>query len=199
MSLLFGRIVSAIGLAAVVVGGVALPGSAAQGKPSASTIAGKGSLGMSVEQRVAAKKAAMAEATRSVSALSSFTATYRSVGSGYVMCLDVGSYATGSPMVIAPCHYRTSQRYFYWDVDGSLTATGDYSKCLDVQTYNDGQSVFLHPCHGGASQSWSIGTNRIYNVGSSYSKCLDLGSYANGSPVVLYRCYEANSQKWSAA
>ncbi|GLZ38951.1 RICIN domain-containing protein [Actinokineospora sp. NBRC 105648] len=128
---------------------------------------------------------------------------FKSAGSGFSQCMDLGSYATYTQVTLYPCNMYASSQKIY-ESGGVLTSVGSgYTKCFDVGSYVANTPVTLYPCNGSISQKWGkrgIYNDQIYSIGAGASPwmCMDLGSYATYTPVKLYPCSNVESQSWSA-
>ncbi|WP_439659701.1 RICIN domain-containing protein [Lentzea sp. HUAS TT2] len=116
-------------------------------------------------------------------------------GSG--TCLDLTSYATGTPVTLWPCTGAASQ--FWVRSDDNLTIRNLVSgMCMDVSSYNTGAVVHMRPCHGGTSQQWQEWINDTISPQGRGDMCMDLKSYADRTPVTLAPCRDFwLSQKWT--
>jgi hypothetical protein len=133
-------------------------------------------------------------------------------GASSFLCWDLGSYADGTPLVIAPCHGDATYFSQQWTMvqpglgDGFyIRSTGSGNKCLDVGSYEKGAIVGLFSCNYNMSywsQRWTYqlinGRMRFMNWGAGL--CMDLGSNAAGTRVGLYECHSETwytSQQWT--
>ncbi|MEU7900777.1 ricin-type beta-trefoil lectin domain protein [Nonomuraea sp. NPDC049152] len=114
-----------------------------------------------------------------------------SVASG--RCLDVSSYANGTPIILWDCHGRDSQQ-FRRVTDGTIRSIAG-NRCLDVSSYAAGTPVVLWDCHGRASQRWEWWDGVLRST--TGARCLDVRSYAAGTQLILADCLGQPSQQFS--
>ncbi|MGM1064886.1 RICIN domain-containing protein [Saccharothrix sp. Mg75] len=113
-------------------------------------------------------------------------------------CLDVTSYAGGTPATLYGCYGGVSQTWVRED-NGTISNLGSgRAMCLDVSSYADNSPVHLYPCYNAASQQWTVtASNKVRNVGGGGGICLDVQSYADYSPALIFPCQVTQSQVWS--
>ncbi|GAB3952163.1 hypothetical protein GCM10029976_089880 [Kribbella albertanoniae] len=123
-----------------------------------------------------------------------FAFLYMNQGSGNG-CLDLGSYANGSPVFLARCNGTVlSQKWTLLD-NGLLRNKGAGNGCLDLTSYQNGGQAVLTTCDGRLSQQWveeQLPNGPIVllrSVGSG-DGCLQFASYADRTPATLTRCAE---------
>ncbi|MCE7008183.1 RICIN domain-containing protein [Kibdelosporangium philippinense] len=118
----------------------------------------------------------------------------RNIGSGNG-CMDLQSYASGTPVTLYRCNSSTESQRFDIKGDGTIHSfhTGF---CMDISSYTAGAVVHMKPCHHGTSQQWNNWGDTIYSWGNP-ALCMDLSSYNNGTPVTLAPCGSQNSQRWA--
>ncbi|MFC9691631.1 RICIN domain-containing protein [Kribbella sp. NPDC056951] len=108
-------------------------------------------------------------------------------------CLDLGSYASGSPVFLARCNATlVSQKWIPQD-NGLLRNKGAGNGCLDLTSYQNGGQAVLTPCDGRLSQQWveeqlpGGPLVMLRSVGSG-DGCLQFAAYTTGTPATLTRC-----------
>ncbi|MFC5054463.1 RICIN domain-containing protein [Saccharothrix xinjiangensis] len=67
-------------------------------------------------------------------------------------CLDLSSYASGTPATLYPCYSAPSQQWVLTAAGKIRNVGGD--ECLDLQSYATGTPAVVHTCYSTPSQVW---------------------------------------------